>query len=54
MPESAFSFHHKAQAPCQPQAQICYTQMPSHTILSKPISLLSRAVHAAAVATWRD
>ena len=42
------------QAPCQPQAQICCAQMPSHTLLSKPISLLSGAVHAAAAATWVD
>ena len=54
MPESAFSFHHMAQAPCQPQAQIYCVKTPSRTILSKPISLLSEAVHAAAAAMWID
>lgn len=52
MPESAYSFHHMSQTPCQPQAHICWAQTPLYTLLSRPTSLLSGTADARAAVPW--
>ena len=52
MPESAYSFHHMSQTPCQPQAHICWAQTALYTRLSRPTSLLSGTADARAAVPW--